>query len=656
VGRGVVTTQEFHFGEFTLDQTRYRLQRGDRVVRLEKLPMELLLLLVERRGELVSREEIAERLWGKDVFVEADRSINTAISKVRIALRDDPEKPRFVETVVGKGYRFAAPVSCNNGGGGAEGQVAHTEDSSSSPTPIADAPRPPLPADPRPVGFSLNKNALARPSKLLLACIAALIVVSAALIVSRRVGAKGAKEPAIKSLAVLPLKNLSGDPTQEYFADGMTEAIIGRLSSIRELRVISRTSAMRFSDTKMTVPEIAAALHVDALVEGSVIREGNRVRVHAQLIRTATDEHFWSETYDREVRDVLALQSNVAQSIATKVAVTVSGEERSRLVAARPVSPDVYESYLKAEFGKNNTREEVEQSIAYYQQAIRLDPTFAPAYVGLAEAYDFLGLVLVGGGSPNETRAKVISNSLKALELDPSLAHAHVSLGGTYQKQWKWAEAEDEFKQALALKPNDPSAHLGLASWLMCQGRTDEALQWARRGRELDPLAPSGIEIGWILFHARRYDEAIHELRSVLAVRPDDPGALWFLGFALIGKGQSEDAIPVLEKTASIMHRSPGSLEILSTAYAHAGRRTDALRLMDELKQRRQKGYVPAGAFINAYLALGDYDEAFAGFERAYQEQSNILQFLKVHPFFDPVRGDPRFKDLLRRVGLQESD
>jgi TolB-like protein/DNA-binding winged helix-turn-helix (wHTH) protein/Tfp pilus assembly protein PilF len=643
VGRGVVTTQEFHFGEFTLDQTRYRLQRGDRVVRLEKLPMELLLLLVERRGELVSREEIAERLWGKDVFVEADRSINTAISKVRIALRDDPEKPRFVETVVGKGYRFAAPVSCNNGGGGAEGQVAHTEDSSSSPTPIADAPRPPLPADPRPVGFSLNKNALARPSKLLLACIAALIVVSAALIVSRRVGAKGAKEPAIKSLAVLPLKNLSGDPTQEYFADGMTEAIIGRLSSIRELRVISRTSAMRFSDTKMTVPEIAAALH-------------NRVRVHAQLIRTATDEHFWSETYDREVRDVLALQSDVAQSIATKVAVTVSGEERSRLVAARPVSPDVYESYLKAEFGKNNTREEVEQSIAYYQQAIRLDPTFAPAYVGLAEAYDFLGLVLVGGGSPNETRAKVISNSLKALELDPSLAHAHVSLGGTYQKQWKWAEAEDEFKQALALKPNDPSAHLGLASWLMCQGRTDEALQWARRGRELDPLAPSGIEIGWILFHARRYDEAIHELRSVLAVRPDDPGALWFLGFALIGKGQSEDAIPVLEKTASIMHRSPGSLEILSTAYAHAGRRTDALRLMDELKQRRQKGYVPAGAFINAYLALGDYDEAFAGFERAYQEQSNILQFLKVHPFFDPVRGDPRFKDLLRRVGLQESD
>jgi len=190
----------------------------------------------------------------------------------------------------------------------------------------------------------------------------------------------------------------------------------------------------------------------------------------------------------------------------------------------------------------------------------------------------------------------------------------------------------------------------------MCQGRRDEALQWARRGRELDPLAPSGIEIGWILFHARRYDEAIHELRSVLAVRQDDPGALWFLGFALIGKGQSEDAIPVLEKTASIMHRSPGSLEILSTAYAHAGRRTDALRLMDELKQRRQKGYVPAGAFINAYLALGDYDEAFAGFERAYQEQSNILQFLKVHPFFDPVRGDPRFKDLLRRVGLQESD
>jgi TolB-like protein/tetratricopeptide (TPR) repeat protein/DNA-binding winged helix-turn-helix (wHTH) protein len=612
-------------------------------VRLEKRPMELLILLLERRGELVSREEIAERLWGKDVFLEVDRSINTAVRKVRIALRDDPAKPRFVETVVGKGYRFATPVIWSNGDDSSLTQTLRTAEQ-----PIS------APADSRPVTPRGERMLLTLPLKLLLAGVAALAVVSAALMLSRAAGAWRTKPPAIKSLAVLPLRNLSGDLTQEYFADGMTEALIGRLSSIRELRVISRTSVMRFKNTQMTVPEIAATLHVDAIVEGSVVREGDRVRVHAQLIRTATDEYFWSETYDREVRDVLALQSDVAHSIAEKVEVTLTGEERSRLVAARTVSPNVYESYLKAEFGKNNTRKEVEESISDYEQAIRLDSTFAPAYVGLAEAYEHLGLIFVGA-PPFETRPKVISASQKALELDPSLARAHVLLGAMYQRQWKWAEAESEFKQALALKPNDPSAHLGLASWLMCQGRTEEALGWARRGRELDPLAPSGVQIGWILFHARRYDEAIHELRSVLAVRPDDAGALWFLGFALIGNGQSEQAIPVLEKTASIMHRSPGSLEILATAYAHTGRRVEALRLLDELKRRGKKEYVPAGVFINPYLALGDYDQAFAGFERAYQEQSNILQFLKVHPFFDPVRDDPRFKDLLHRVGLENA-
>jgi len=482
------------------------------------------------------------------------------------------------------------------------------------------------------------------------AAICLIVLLLAALLLYRgRVRAPA--QPALKSLAVLPLKNLSGDASQEYLAEGMTEALIGRLSGIRDLRVMSRTSVMHFKDTQLSVPEIARTLGVDAIVEGSVIREGSRIRVHAQLIRGATDEHFWSETYDRELSDVLTLQIEVAQAITRKVEVTLNGKESERLTAARPVAPDVYESYLRGEFGKNHSRAEIEESIAHYQDAISKDPNFAPAYVGLAGAYDYLGLIFVGA-PPGETRPKVIRAARKALELDPGLADAHVLLADMYQKQWKWSEAETEYGRALDLKPNDAAAYLGLANWLMCQGRTEEALQRAHRARELDPLSTSVAEMGWILFHARRYDEAIHEMRSQLAVRPDDASVLWFLGFALIGNGQSDDAIPVLEKTASIMHRSPGALEILATAYAHVGRRADALRVMNELKQRRRKGYVPAGAFINAYLALGQYDEAFAGFEQAYQEQSNILQFLKVHPFFDPVRDDPRFKDLLRRVGL----
>jgi TolB-like protein/Tfp pilus assembly protein PilF len=478
----------------------------------------------------------------------------------------------------------------------------------------------------------------------------ALLAVTYVMTRSRRT----ATRPKIRSLAVLPLKNLSGDPTQEYLADGMTEAVIGRLSMIRSLRVISRTSSMRFKDTRLSTPEIAKALGVDAIVEGSVIREGSRIRVHAQLIRAATDEHFWSETYDRDLGDALALESEVAQAIAQRVQVTFTGDERARLAATRSVAPEVYESYLKGAFGQSNSRTEIEISIGYFEEAIRKDPTFAPAYVGLAFAYDDLGTLLVGA-SPEEVRPKAISAARKALELDPDLADAHALLGDMQQDQWHWAEAEAEFKRALDLKPNDAAAHLGLANWLLCQGRTEEALVWSRRARELDPLGVTGLSNGWILFNARRYDEAIGELRSVLAVHPDYATAYWFLGYALIAKGQSEEAISVLEKTVSLMDRSPGSLEFLATAYAHAGRRREALRLINELKQRRKTSYVSADALVDPYLALGDYDEAFVWLERAYQEKSGGLQYLKVDPFFDPVRKDPRFVDLVHRVGLDQA-
>jgi len=485
--------------------------------------------------------------------------------------------------------------------------------------------------------------------RIVLAGVVGLALLGIAYIFTR--GRGNATSPKIKSLAVLPLKNLSGDPAQEYFADGMTEAVIGRLSMIRGLRVISRTSSMRFKDTRLSTPEIAKSLGVDAIVEGSVMREGGRVRVHAQLIRAATDEHFWSETYDRDLGDALALESEVAQAIAQRVQVTFTGDERARLAATRSVAPEVYESYLKGAFGQSNSRTEIEISIGYFEETIRKDPKFAPAYVGLAFAYDDLGTLLVGA-SPEEVRPKAISAARKALELDPDLADAHALLGDMQQDQWHWAEAEAEFKRALDLKPNDAAAHLGLANWLLCQGRTEEALVWSRRARELDPLGVTGLSNGWILFNARRYDEAIGELRSVLAVHPDYATAYWFLGYALIAKGQSEKAISVLEKTVSLMDRSPGSLEFLATAYAHAGRRREALRLINELKQRRKTSYVSADALVDPYLALGDYDEAFVWLERAYQEKSGGLQYLKVDPFFDPVRKDPRFADLQHRVGL----
>ena len=503
-----------------------------------------------------------------------------------------------------------------------------------------------------PVNESHSGSTTARRIRLWLALSAALcLCLSAGAWLAFRHRATPTVEPRIRSLAVLPLRNLSGDPAQDYFADGMTEELVGRLSMIRGLRVISHTSVMQFKDTRLLAPEIARKLGVDALVEGSVIRQGDRIRVHAQLIRASTDEHFWSEEYDREMGDALTLESEVAQSIAQRVKVTVTGEEHARLVAARPVSPEVYESYLKGLVAKGNSRSEVEQRIAYFDEAIRRDPTFAPAYVGRADAYWRLCTMFVGA-PPTDTRPKVISAARKALELDPELADAHVTLAVIYMRQWRWVEAEAEYRRALDLNPNDAAAHDGFSDWLLCQGRIDEALAWARRARELDPLGISGESIGWTLLNAHRYDEAIREFRNALAVRPDDVFPLWPLGWALLYNHQAEEAIRVWEKAAAVSDRSPAIIGTLVWAYAHTGRRADALRLLGELKEREQTSYVPPAAFVNAYLGLGDNDEAFAWLERAYQEQSSILIYLKVFPLFDPLRGDPRFDDFVRRVGL----
>jgi TolB-like protein/DNA-binding winged helix-turn-helix (wHTH) protein/Tfp pilus assembly protein PilF len=638
---------DYRFGPYELRSRARELYKHGTKLKLRPQAFQVLKALVERDGDALTREEVRVLLWQKETFVDFEHGLNAAISELRAVLNDTASEPRYIETLPKVGYRIKVPIELIDIDelSGAEKEPAEKTPSNApadSPTQIA-------------VRESSEQSRSARPWSWRWLAVAGVAVVGMLAIayVTSRGRTEHMGRPKIKSLAVLPLKNLSGDSTQEYLADGMTEALIGRLSAIHDLRVISHTSVMRFRNPQLSVPEIARTLGVDALVEGSVMREGNRIRVTAQLIRGATDEHFWSETYDREQRDALSLQSELAQSIAEKVQVTVTGEERERLTAARSVAPEVYESYLKGRFAlnKSNSRADIEESIGFFEDALKKDSTFAPAYVGLANASNELGSVFIGV-SPKETRPKVISAARKALELDPNLSEAHVLLADTEQKQWQWAESEAEYRRALELNPNDAEAHTGLAMWLLCQGRTEEAVAWARRGRGLDPLSISGTTIGWILFQSHRYDEAIHELRSVLAVQADNASALLTLGFALIANNQPGDAIPVLEKAASVSNRSPAVIGVLIRAYAHAGRRSDALQLLAELKRRREAGYVPAGAFVNAYLGLGENDQAFAWLEQAYKEQSNILQFLKVHPFFDAIRGDPRFADLVRRVGL----
>ena len=619
------------FGGFQLRLQTGELSRNGTKNRLQGQPLQLLELLLEHPGQLVTREEIQQQLWPNGVVVEYEHSVNAAVKRLRTALEDHAENPTFIETIPRRGYRFIAPVE--NGAKAASPGIEER----------------PMQA---PASGPTRRLWIKRPvtAGIAVSLLAASLVTWRVVSVRHGTTVSHSTLPRIQSLAVLPLKNLSGDPTQEYLAEGMTEALISRLSRIHDLRVISRTSMMGFRDTKLSVPEIAKNLNVDALVEGSVMRDGNRIRVHAQLICAATDEHFWSEEYDRQVEDVLALESDVAQSIAEKVKVTATGVEHARLVTARPVSPEVYESYLKGKYGLHNTRAEIEQRIAEFENGISKDPTFAPAYVGLAETYIRLQDIFVGA-PPSEIRPKATSVLRKALELDPELAEAHAYLAEMYQKQWKWADAEAEFRRALELKPNDALAHRGYADWLACQGRTQEALAWAKRARELDPLGNADT-VGWHLLLGRHYEESIREYRTALAVHPDSANVRWGLGFALIVNNQLGEAIPVLESAVSIMNRSPGSLGMLATAHARAGNHTEALRLIDELKHRRQKGYVPAGAFIDSYLAIGDYDQAFFWCEEAYKEHSAILQWIKVSPLFDPVRNDSRFSDLLHRVGL----
>jgi TolB-like protein/tetratricopeptide (TPR) repeat protein len=456
----------------------------------------------------------------------------------------------------------------------------------------------------------------------------------------------------IRSLAVLPLENFSGSPDQDYLSDGMTEALISRLSTIHALRVISRTSAMHFKGTRKSLPTIGKELNVDAVVEGSVLRSGDKIRITVQLIRADTDEHMWTGTYDRELQDVLTLQNDVTYGIARHIEVAVNGTPAGPIATPRMVAPAVYESYLKGRFAMHKgSRASLDEAGLHFQAAIDADSTFAPAYAGLAATYSALGLVFYGE-PPAETRPRVLIAARKALELDPELSEARAELADALQKDWHWAEAEAEYRRAIELSPNNAAAHGGLAQWLLCQRRTEEALASARRAQELDPQEFNGAQVGWILFHGRRYEEAIRELRTALAIEPKDAMTVWFLGFALIAAEHFDEAMTTLERAASLSNRSSAVLGVLVHAYAAAGRRADALRILRELDHRRESGYVPPAAFLNAYLGLGDKEQAFTWLEHCAEERSNIVQFLKSHPFFDLIRNDPRYADFLRRANL----
>lgn len=479
------------------------------------------------------------------------------------------------------------------------------------------------------------------------ALVAAVLVMAGWMLAKKWRGS--AVSPPIHSLAVLPLKNLSGDPSQEYFADGMTEELTNKLAQISALRVISRTSVAQYKNSQKTLPELAKELHVDAVVEGSVMRSNERVRITAELIQASTDHQLWADGYERDAQDVLALQDQVAQAIADEVKVTLTPQEHARLSNSGPVNPAAHEAYLKGNYLELGTVAQQRKAKEYFEQAIQIAPDYAPAYAGLADYYWSTTEV-----NPSVAMPKAKENVLKALALDPSLARAHTALADiNFYADWNWAGAEQEIRRSLELNPNDAESHR-VYSYLLCAlGRNDEALNEIKRAQELDPLSmATQVTAGWVFYFARDYDQAVDQCKKALELDQNSVGGEDCLGLSYLAKGMHDQAIAATRRASELSGNDPTRLVGLGRAYALAGKKSEALNILGELKQQASGTYVPPYIVATLYAALGQRDEAFRWLDKAYSEHDRYMAWLKADCAFDSLRGDTRFAQLLKRVGF----
>jgi TolB-like protein/DNA-binding winged helix-turn-helix (wHTH) protein/Tfp pilus assembly protein PilF len=648
------------FGTFELDLRARELRKNGLKLRLPEQSIQILAMLLARPGDLVTREEIQAKLWPDDTIVEFDHSINAAVKRLRQALGDSADNPRYVETLARRGYRFIAPTDVGAGlvpalsaSDGASATIGHAR-ADAAPATVGRPQEPALIPQAREKGVALQPH----PWTLRLAGMAVMLVVGLAVgwFVWHRFKPQATQVApgTIRSLAVLPLDNLSGDPQQEYFADGVTDALIADLGQIAALRVISRTSVMRYKGTKKALPEIARELGVDAIAEGSVVREGNRVRIIAQLVEGKTDRHLWAHAYERDLTSVLALQGEVAQAIADEIRIRVTPEEQARLARARPVNPEAQDLLLKGWHfycqgdplaGGPAWESNLLRARDYFRQACDRDPSYAPAQAALAYAYICLGDV---AGLPSvENFSKAKAAAAKALELDDALADAHAAFAhSVFSLDWDWATAEREFKRALELNPNSVDFHDRYAFYLVRKGSLEEAISQEERAAELEPRSLY-LRSSWILYLARQYDQALEELRRAAELDPSATNP-FYQGVIYREKGMYGEAIKEFQKIGD----HPYALGHMGNACARAGRVAEAHETIRKLKERVRKDGVGTYEIALVYAALGEKDQAFAWLENAYQVRDKGLTYLKVDPCLDPLRSDPRFQDLLRRVGL----
>jgi TolB-like protein/DNA-binding winged helix-turn-helix (wHTH) protein/tetratricopeptide (TPR) repeat protein len=601
-----VTPHVYCFEEFSLDVRTGELTRAGKRVPLREQSLQLLLALLERPGDLVTREELMGRLWPPGTFVDSDRGLNKAVKHLREALGDSADQPHFIETFPRRGYRLLVPV-------------AHADPARKEDVP-ATSPR----RSPRRYWIAV-----------LAVAVVGLGIISLRYVRSWR-APRSQPLPQISALAVIPLENLSHDPEQEFFADGMTDELITNLAKMSQARIVSRTSVMHYKGTRKTLKEIAQELNVDAVVEGTVQRSGNRVRITAQLIQASTDSHLWAESYEQDLSGILDLQRNVATDIARKVNIVVRP-----LRSTRPVDPVAYVAYLKGRYEfYRYTREGWQKSIDYFSEAIKSDPGFAPAHVGLAASY----LAGVGWEAlPPEELPKGRAEAKKALDLDDQLPSAHFVMGVAHTGEWRWQDAEREFQRGLELDANDALGRQWYSNYLLTMGRFQEAIHEQELALNADPFSPLiNVNLAKAYYYSRQFDHVIAQAQETLKLDPKYPAAFMYLERAYRHQGMPDQAV-----NARLAVASPEQAQAIKLAYQRAG--------LPGVLRTEAEAYQRTGVIIEAarcYVQVGEKDVALTLLEDYYKRHYPGISRLKVDPDFDPLRSEPRFRDLLRGVGL----
>ena len=621
----------YKFGPYELDSSRFSLRCHDRPLKLEHIPIKLLILLLEKKGQVVSRPEITECLWGKNVFVDTEHGINTSVRKIRRALKEDVERPRFIQTISGKGYRFVPDeVTTNSEGTAASAKVLVPADEALTPASIK-------------AGLIATHDGWAS-RKLALAAVVLLFFAGAtwAFNLARRrdlVFAKNSIGP-IHSVAVLPLANMSGDPTQDYYADGMTDELITALAQNHALRVISRTSATQYKGAGRPLREIAQALGADGILEGSVHRSANRVHVNLQLIYAPTDTHIWAQSYDRDLNEAMSLPEEVSRIVAKEAGV---------FPAVRPqryINPEAHDAYLKGSyywFRGNDVR-----AREYFEKAIHLQPDYATGWAGMADAYT--------QGAVSDLRsstgfAEAWKDARKAVELDGSLPEGHNSLATLYLfDRWDWPRAEEESRRAVELNPNYAHGHHIHSYALLVMNHDDEALQEQKRADEIDPFGRPWA-MGRMYIYLRQYDAAISELRRRVEVQPKESDFHYFLSEAYWLKGMWKDSERELE-TADRLAGNSKLEEAEHQAFERNGEKGVEEFRVREIKTRAHKEYVTSWDIAFQYAFLGDKEETLRYLEGAYREHYYELVFLQKQPVFDFLHSDERYQALVKKIGL----